>query len=682
MCGIAGIWDPRCPADELTRVARSMGQALLHRGPDDGDVWTSRASGLSLSHRRLAVVDLSPHGRQPMRSACGRYVIVYNGEIYNHLALREELQRLGATVSWRGRSDTEVVLASIAHWGLRAALQRFTGMFALAVWDEKARTLNLARDRLGEKPLYYGVIGNALVFASELKALRRYPGWRGEVDRASLDLLMRYSYVPAPRSIFVDIHKLVPGSLLSVSLDELDDVTALRGRLRQGTAIVAYWSAIEEAQRAMSLGSAGSTAEAEENLHDVLSAAVRGQMIADVPLGAFLSGGVDSSTVVALMQAQSARPVRTFTIGFHEDGYDEARYAHAVARHLGTHHTELYVTPADALELIPRLPAVYDEPFADSSQIPTLLLSRLTRAHVTVSLSGDGGDELFGGYNRYFWGGGLWRRIGDVPAPLRSLIAAAITAVPPVIWSGLARALRPVMPREARDGNVGDKLHKLAEVLPSKDPDSLYEALVSLWRKDQPVRGGLASHRVSNLSRKLAASVPSFEERMMLVDLLTYLPDDILVKLDRATMSVSLESRLPFLDHRVVEFAWRLPLEQKIRDNTGKRLLRRVLYRYVPRELIERPKRGFAIPLDSWLRGPLRNWAEELLHPARLRRDGFFQAEVVSRKWHEHLTGTRNWQHALWNVLVFQAWLEAERSTNGSSVQRVEPADRRTPAVS
>lgn len=660
MCGIAGIWKPNCRVDELTGVARSMADALRHRGPDDGDVWASIQNGLCLAHRRLAVVDLSPEGRQPMHSRCGRYVIVYNGEIYNYLVLRQELEQAGAAISWRGHSDTEVVLAAIAHWGIVDALQRFIGMFALAVWDNTDRTLYLARDRLGEKPLYYGIVDGGLVFASELKALRRHPRWQGSVDRVSLSLLLRYSYIPTPRSIYSNIYKLNPGSVLRLSANDLCDLAMLNAELRQGKASV-YWSAVDVARRAIKCGYTGNEQDAEEELHRTLSAAVRGQMISDVPLGAFLSGGIDSSTVVALMQAQSAQPVRTFTIGFQEEEYDEVRYARAIAHHLGTHHTELYVTPADALGVIPRLPTVYDEPFGDSSQIPTLLLAGLARAHVTVSLSGDGADELFGGYNRYFWGSRLWRKFKYLPLNMRCRIASGISAIPPSSWNAMIKRLRLLMPAEARDGNVGDKLRKLADVLPSANPDSLYDTLVSLWKRPgEIVRGCPVSNEVSQFTR-LEEDVVRFEQRMMLVDLLTYLPDDILVKLDRAAMSVSLESRLPFLDHRVVEYAWRLPFDYKVRRATGKWLLRRVLYRYLPRELFERPKRGFGVPLDSWLRGSLRGWAENLLDPGRLRQEGFFEVDPVRRTWEEHLSGKRNWQHHLWNVLMFQAWLECNQ---------------------
>lgn len=651
MCGIVGLWS-KDTLESPDEVVRRMGATLHHRGPDDAGVWLDADAGITLGHRRLAILDLSPAGHQPMLSVCGRYVIAFNGEIYNHLDLRTELAAAGAAPVWRGHSDTETLLAAIAHFGLTAALTRMTGMFALALWDRQQRVLHLVRDRLGEKPLYYGWLGRSFVFASELKALRAHPHWRGEVDRAALTLLLCHGYVPAPGSIYRGIHKLLPGSVLTLAADG-------------SFTTVAYWSARHVAEQGQAQRFAGSEAEALQELERLLMRAVGRQMLADVPLGAFLSGGVDSSTIVALMQAQSARPVRTFTIGFHEAGYNEAEHALAVARHLGTEHTELYVTAQQALDVIPRLPLLYDEPFADSSQIPTFLVAQLARRHVAVSLSGDGGDELFGGYNRYFLGRSLWRQVGWLPRPLRAGLAVGLLGLAPETWNRTLAPLTGLLPGQWRHANLGDKLHKLAGVLAVSGPDALYRGLVSLWPDAAAAVAGsevVAPWPVLNpLDDPVAqASLHDFTERMMFLDLVSYLPDDILVKVNRAAMGVSLETRVPLLDHALVEFAWQLPLAMKIRAGQGKWLLRQLLYRHVPAALIERPKMGFGVPLDVWLRGPLRDWAEALLTEERLQREGHFHAAVIRQKWQEHLSGRRNWQYALWNVLMFQSWWEAQ----------------------
>lgn len=600
-------------------------------------------AGVALAHRRLSILDLSAAGNQPMSSASGRFVVVFNGEIYNHL----ELRRMLGDLPWRGHSDTETLLACIEAWGIAPALSRFTGMFAFAVWDSARRELTLARDRLGEKPLYYGWQGGSFLFGSELKALTAHPAWRGEVDRNALALFMRYGYVPLPHSIWRGVRKLLPGSCLMLSAEAPVGVLP---------ALTFYW-------RARDAASAGLRTDiddqgAVEQLDGKLRRAVAGQMVADVPLGAFLSGGVDSSTVVALMQAQSNRPVRTFSIGFAESDYNEAVHARAVAAHLGTEHTELYVSAADALAVVPHLATMFDEPFGDSSQIPTHLVAAMARRHVTVSLSGDGGDELFGGYNRYVWGRAIWRKIGALPRPVRGLASRGISAVSPQAWDRLGRRL----PSRLRQPALGDRLHKLAGVIDATDTDDLYRRLVSQHR--EPASLVIGGSEPSIWADEEAAAFVAdargsdFTERMMFGDLVGYLADDILTKVDRAAMACSLETRVPLLDHRLVEFAWSLPLHMKIRDGQGKWLLRQVLYRYVPRHLIERPKQGFGIPLDSWLRGPLREWAEALLDESRLRGEGYLHAQLVRRKWSEHLSGRRNWQHFLWNVLMFQAWQE------------------------
>jgi asparagine synthase (glutamine-hydrolysing) len=630
---------------ELMSSVRSMVAAIRYRGPDDSGVWSDQRTGIGLGHARLSILDLTPEGHQPMVSASGRYVIVFNGEVYNFAELRSELEVVGQ--KFRGHSDTEMMLAAFEEWGIEKAIPRFVGMFAFVLWDRAKRVLTLACDRMGEKPLYYGWQGNTFLFGSELKALKAHPAFQGEIDRGALALMLRHNYIPAPYSIYKDIRKLLPGTYLNF----------LMGK-REGEP-VQYWSVREVAERGQAQPFAGSETEAVMALESHLLGSISLQMIADVPLGAFLSGGVDSSTVVALMQAQSSRPVKTFTIGFHEEGYDEAQYAKSVARHLGTEHTELYIMPKEAMNVIPRLPALYDEPFSDSSQIPTFLVSELARRHVTVSLSGDGGDELFGGYNRYFWATNIWRRISWAPQPMRAALAGALTALPPSAWNVMFEGLVHFLPAGWRYANPGDKLHKLAEILAVRTPEEIYLGLVSHWK--QPTEVVRGTHEPPTVLTDPAqwADLPDFEQRMMYLDQMTYLPGDILTKVDRAAMGVSLETRVPFLDHRVVEFAWSLPLPMKIRNGQGKWLLRQVLGRHVPKELMERPKMGFGVPIDMWLRGPLKGWAEELLNEARLQREGFFDHRPIREKWVEHRTGRRNWSYYLWDVLMFQAWLEA-----------------------
>ncbi|MDO9271443.1 MAG: asparagine synthase (glutamine-hydrolyzing) [Rugosibacter sp.] len=647
MCGLTGFFSPANLAADAAEIARHMSEAIIHRGPDDSGVWVDAVAGIALAHRRLSILDLSPAGHQPMASNGGRYVIVFNGEIYNHLELREALTGM----AWRGHSDTETLLAAFEAWGIEATLKKCVGMFALALWDRETRSLTLARDRMGEKPLYYGWQGDVFLFGSELKALRAHPAFRGEIDRDALALYLRHNYVPAPYSIYRGIAKLPPGSWLTLSAD---------APVAASPEPTFYWRARDAAQADVRHDLNDETAASE--LDTLLRRAVGGQMVADVPLGAFLSGGIDSSIVVALMQAQSERPVQTFTIGFHEAGYNEADHAHAVAAHLGTEHTELYVTAEQAMAVIPRLPALYDEPFADSSQIPTLLVSELAHRHVTVSLSGDGGDELFGGYNRYMWASRIWRSLGWAPRPLRAALAGVLTTLPPAAWNGVFAGLSAFLPKRWRYANPGDKLHKLAGILAVRSPEEIYLALVSHWQQPANVVIGAKEPATVLTDARQWADVPDFASRMMYLDQMTYLPDDILTKVDRAAMGVSLETRVPLIDHRVVEFAWQLPLSMKIRGGQTKWLLRQVLYRYVPRELIERPKMGFGVPLDAWLRGPLRDWAEALLNESRLRQEGYFHPELIRQKWAEHLSGQRNWSYHLWDVLMFQAWLESNAS--------------------
>jgi asparagine synthase (glutamine-hydrolysing) len=645
MCGIAGFWETR-PNSDPVEVLHRMATALQHRGPDDSGVFHDEGAGLGLAFRRLSILDLSPEGHQPMFSASRRLVIVFNGEVYNFEEIREEL---GAR-RWRGHSDTEVMLEALERWGVEGAVQRFVGMFAFALWDRQERKLYLVRDRLGIKPLYYGRAGSAFVFASELKALKQHPGFEAQIDRDALALYMRHNYVPSPHCIYKGLSKLSPGSVLTVD------------SAMGAPALSRYWSAEEIARKEHPLPVAGGDSEAVEELHQLLLKAVRLRMISDVPLGAFLSGGVDSSTVVALMQAQSQRPVKTFTIGFHEEGYNEAEDARKVAQHLGTDHTELYLTPKDAQDVVPLLPAMYDEPFSDSSQIPTFLVSKLARCDVAVSLSGDGGDELFGGYSRYQLTRRVWNVMKCFPAPLRSLTAAALRRMSSPWIDNSLRTLAGFLPKSLRNIARGVNTNRFADVVALPGPQDLYCRLLTHWEKPSEVVTG--AHEPNTflgcLTRTFTAKEFSQEEAMMLIDLLYYLPDDVLTKVDRASMAVSLEARVPLLDHRVVEFAWRLPLHLKMRKKDTKWILRQVLYKYVPPKLIERPKMGFGVPIGSWLCGPLRDWAESLLSEESLLHQGLFTSAEIRKKWAEHLSGLHNWQYLLWDVLVFQDWLSRE----------------------
>lgn len=654
MCGIAGFIDHTNRFDWHDCLAEMTG-ALTHRGPDASGIWFDPQEGVALGHRRLSIVDLSAGGSQPMRSACGRYVIVFNGEVYNHGEIRSELETVCGASSWRGHSDTEVILAAVASWGVEAAIKRFVGMFAIALWDGRERLLHLVRDRIGEKPLYYGFMGETFLFASELKALRAHPAWRGEIDRDALCLYLRHNYIPSPYSIHRGIRKLLPGTILTLKLGP--------GWLSSAQPMqpIPYWRLQDCAASGEKAPFAGSEAEAVDRLDELLRDAVSHQMMADVPLGAFLSGGVDSSAIVALMQAQSPRPVRTFTIGFDEKGYNEAHHAKEVARHLGTDHTELYVRPTDTLSVIPRLPELYDEPFADASQIPTFLVSQLTRQHVTVGLSGDGGDELFAGYNRYLWVRRIWNKIGWIPRWMRGAAASSLLAIDPDTWDSLFRNAATLLPSRFDLRTPGDKLHKLAGVLDVKDARDMYYRLVSHWGDPAQVVLGGREPLTALTAGSAGGDLRDFTQTMMALDTLTYLPDDILVKVDRAAMGESLETRVPFLDHRVIEFAWRLPMSMKIKHGQSKWILRQVLNRYVPQSLIDRPKAGFGIPIDSWLRGPLRDWCEDLLDEKHLKEEGFFDPGPIRKRWLEHQSGHRNWQYHLWSILMFQCWLRHQK---------------------
>lgn len=650
MCGLSGVFAGQLP--DLDHLRR-MNDALRHRGPDDGDLWVDSDAGIALGHRRLAILDLSPAGHQPMQSQSGRFVIAFNGEIYNHLDLRSELDDPGR--AWRGHSDTETLLAGFEAWGVRHTLERTVGMFAIALWDKAERNLYLARDRMGEKPLYFGWTRKAFVFASELKALTRFPGFDNAVDKNVVALFMQYGSVPAPYSIYSRIFKLEPGCLLTVNSEgaaaPMGEATFAPFR-RGGLSVEKYWSLPDVVERART-ELLSSERDAVDALEAALSRSIGLQSIADVPLGAFLSGGIDSSTVVALMQAQARGPVRTFTIGFREDGFDEAAHARAIARHLGTEHTELYVSAEQARDVIPQLPTLYCEPFADASQIPTHLVARMARGSVTVALSGDGGDELFGGYNRYTWARRIWNRVGWLPFPLRQLMGAMVLRTP----AGLIARLGRAVPGLAGIPEFGQKAHKMAHRLRLvHGVEDLYRSLVTEWDRSMSIVPG-AQPLATTLDRLGTSAVwEEPETRMMLLDSLTYLPDDILHKVDRAAMSVSLETRAPFLDHRVVELAWRIPVACKIRGSVGKWVLREVLRRHVPPTLFERPKAGFGLPIGQWLRGPLREWAADLLDAHHRESGEFLNSALIRTVWAQHLAGTHDWSGRLWNVLMYEAW--------------------------
>ena len=641
MCGIAGFFTPADTAvmSDPKALGLSMARAIAHRGPDDADAWSENRLGVTLAHRRLSIVDLSAEGRQPMTSASGRYVIVFNGEIYNYPDLRAELERSQGTIAWRGHSDTEVFLAACDAWGVVEAMRRTNGMFAMAIVDQAEERLFLSRDRMGEKPLYYGWQGAQFLFGSELKALRVHPAFQGRLEARALPSYTRFGYIPGPLTIYTGIHKLPPGSVLTLSLRS--------GGVRQEQ-VAPYWEVpIPSAHEVLS------PAEGIDQLHALLRDAVRIRMHADVPLGAFLSGGIDSSTIVALMQAQSSRPIRTYSIGFEEKSHDEAEFARTVAKILATDHTELYVRAADALAVVPQLPDLYDEPFADSSQIPTYLLAKLTRQHVTVALSGDGGDELFGGYVRYVQGRTLLKAYDVIPYSWRQACAQAMQACAGPRWDKLTS----LGPRRVRSLVSADRLGKLAEVFALRNYRELYRRLVSQW--PNPALIVPSVQEISTLLDvdQVAAGINNPLSWMMYIDQRTYLPDDILVKVDRASMAASLEARVPFLDHRLVEFAARLPLTLKLRDGQGKWLLRQVLYKYVDPRMFDRPKQGFGVPLAQWLRGPLREWAEDLLSAGSLAASGLLDPVPIRRAWDEHLRGQRNFHYPLWVILMFQAWL-------------------------
>lgn len=644
MCGFVGYLSE--DASQFSEnVLKNMAQAIISRGPDDYGYFHNNQFGLGLAHRRLAIVDLSSAGHQPMLSSAGRYLIVFNGEIYNHQELRLQLNQLMPKIIWCGHSDTETLLAAFECWGIRQTLEKCVGMFAFAVWDNQEKQLTLGRDRLGEKPLYYGWQGKTFLFGSELKGLKAHPAFNADISRDALGLFLRYNYIPAPYSIYQNMSKLMPGCILTISLQQKEPQ------------IEEYWSVKSVMDYGISQPFTGSYRQAVNHLEQLINQSIHQQMIADVPVGAFLSGGVDSSTIVALMQAQSSRPVKTFTIGFHEKGYNEAEFAAQVARHLGTDHTELYLTGKQAQDVIPLLPNIYCEPFADSSQIPTFLVSQLARQHVTVSLSGDAGDELFAGYGRYALTDRIWQRIVKKPALLRHLVAKGITSISPEGWRLLLSPFKPFLPAKLASANIGDKLHKGAAILNCDDLISLYQKMISYWQSPEDVVLNCKPLVTPLTNSRQLINTQNAQQLMMSIDMQCYLPDDILCKVDRAAMAVSLETRVPLLDHNIIEFAWSLPFSYKVQQGQAKSPLKDILYRYVPQNLIDRPKMGFGIPLEQWLRTDMRDWAESLLNEQLLKQQGYFDYVKVRQKWQQHLSGKHNWASQLWSILMFQSWL-------------------------
>lgn len=645
MCGIAGFIDSKgINFDYANEIGKAMGKAIQHRGPDDSGIWIDKDNGLTLVHQRLSIIELSQSGHQPMISASGRYILCFNGEIYNHKDLRIELDKQGKSPAWQGNSDTETILACIEAYGLKKTLQKLIGMFAIAIWDKFKKEIFLARDRVGEKPLYYGSYGELLLFGSELKALRAHPKFIPKINRDALCLFLRHNCIPQPYSIYEGIKKLPPGHFVNLKKDAVPKK---------------YWSLNDSITSAKLIPFKETEIDSLNALDKLLLLSVKGQMQADVPLGAFLSGGVDSSLILALMQEQSSLPIESFTIGFENKEFNEAPFAMEVAKYLGAQHNELYVSSQTARDVIPNLPKIYDEPFSDSSQIPTFLVSQMAQKQVKVCLSGDGGDEIFGGYNRYTWGNSFLSKQMKIPKPFRTFASKLIMSVSPSIWNKLLAPASYLSPQKLKYTNVGDKLHKLASILNSSSFEEFYCKLISHWNfPESIVIGGKEPETFVNM--KTASNDVSNVEQMMFYDMLMYLPDDILVKTDRAAMAVSLETRAPFLDHRVIDLASRLPLHMKIRGGTNKWCLRELLYRRVPKKLIERPKMGFGVPIGDWLRGPLHDWAENLLEEKKMIQSGYFQNVEIQKKWREHLSGEKNWHYYLWDILMFESWREEQ----------------------
>lgn len=649
MCGIAGYFSKSASCCNPETDLTNMGDAIEHRGPDSSGTWyLNERYSVGFVHRRLSILDLSEAGHQPMVSESGRYVISYNGEIYNHLELRQLIDKeSGSQVAWRGHSDTEVFLACIETFGVRKALSLVVGMFAFSLWDCKHDHLILARDRLGEKPLYYGLQNDTLLFGSDLKSLKRHPRFQGEIDRGAVALLMRYGYIPAPSSIYAGFCKLMPGHYAVFKSPELP------------AKLECYWNIDDISDSQVSNQGAPGYSEAVERLDFLLKRSIKGQMVSDVAVGAFLSGGIDSTTIVALAQSQSKVPVKTFTVGFKEGLYNEAEHAKKVSEYLGTEHTELYLSAEHALDAIKKMSHIYTEPFADPSQIPTFIVSNMVRNHVTVGLSGDAGDEIFAGYNRYILTNRYWGKLSRVPYLLRLFIAKGISKIPPSLLNTIFTHVQKILPVRYQQTNIGEKLHKASVALKAKTPNELYRFIVSRWQNPEDIVIGV-DYQQTVVDHTLSEE-ENITKEMARLDLATYLPDDILCKVDRSSMFASIESRAPFLDYRVVEFAWGLPLEYKIKNGVGKSVLRDVLYKYIPKELVDRPKMGFGVPISDWLRGPLKDWAEDLLDEDRLLSEGFFRPTLIRKMWLEHQQGVQNWQYQLWPVLMFQFWLENER---------------------
>jgi len=642
VCGFAGFYNKDARFFDSIKELKSMGEAIFTRGPDSSGEWIDESGTIGFSHRRLSIVDLSSAGHQPMVSYSRRFTIAFNGEIYNHLELRTKLEEEFSDIIWLGNSDTETILMCFDYWGIQSTIEMSVGMFAFSVWDNQENKLTLCRDRLGEKPLYYGWQDGTFLFGSELKAIKAHHAFRSEINRDSIALLLRHSCIPAPYSIYKGIKKLLPGYLLEIDFD------------KNITIETQYWSLKDIVSKQKNLENIKSKEEVVDDLNKLLTQSIKEQMIADVPLGAFLSGGVDSSTVVALMQSQSDKPIKTFSIGFNEEGFDEAIYAKSIATHLGTDHTELYVSPEDAMDVIPLLADLYDEPFSDSSQIPTFLLAKMTKEHVTVSLSGDAGDELFCGYNRYLLTQQMWGKLSITPMFIRRILSSILLSVSVSSWSRINK----VLPAKFKLSDLGTKMHKAGKVLTANTVSELYKGLVSHCDTPEALVIGATEPRTVLNDPIRSPELTSDIEQMMALDTLSYLPDDILTKVDRACMGVSLEGRVPFLNHKIVEFAWDLPLDYKLNNGTTKWCLKEVLYRYVPKSLIDRPKMGFGIPINSWLRGPLCDWADKLLDEERLIKEGFFESKPIVKMWTEHKLGKRDWQDQLWDVLMFQSWYE------------------------